>query len=107
MSEYKIEGARLHTLICNAQRLLGKRYKKSPLWSLVSDLTGHGSTISTEICQQCGIDPGQPCDSKYLKKLSSSVEAAQSEESLSSINKAPGGTEGESQIRYGKDPYEA
>jgi len=83
-----IEGRRLAVLISNAHRLLGTKYRRSPLWALVSDLTGHGATISSEICTQAGYDPCQPCGPIKLKSLSSGVEAAQSLESLSGNNKA-------------------
>ncbi len=65
---YAISGQRLTTMISCAHRLLRSRYRGSPLWALVSDLTGHGSTISAEICQQAGYDPCQPCGSKMLKR---------------------------------------
>ena len=47
-SAHVIAGQRLTCLISNAHRLLKGRYRKSPLWSLVADLTGNGSTTSTQ-----------------------------------------------------------
>ena len=67
-SEHVIAGPRLTCLISNAHRLLKARYRKSPLWALVADLTGNGSTTSAEICRDAGYDPNQPCDTKHLKK---------------------------------------
>lgn len=62
-----IEGVRLRCLIANARRLLRRQYRTSPLWALVSDLTGHGATVSGEICRQCGYDPMQLCGTKDLQ----------------------------------------
>jgi hypothetical protein len=64
-----IAGKRLTCLISNAHRLLKGRYRQSPLWALVSDLTGNGSTTSVDICRAAGFDPSQPCGSKYLKTI--------------------------------------
>lgn len=52
-----IKGERLRTLIKNAHRLMRRSYTNRPLWSMVADLTGHGSTISCEICRQAGFQP--------------------------------------------------
>lgn len=68
---FVIEGARLRSLIENAHRLLGKRFKGEPLWSLVSTLTGHGSTMSCELLKSVGLDACQPCGSKKLISLES------------------------------------
>lgn len=62
-----ISGRRMETLIRNAHRLLGKRYKQTPLWAIVADLTGHGSTISGQMCSAANLDPCQPCSNKKLK----------------------------------------
>lgn len=65
--KHVIEGARLRSLIFNCHSLLRHKYRKSPLWAMVSDITGHGSTISVEICVQCGFAPGQDCGQKELE----------------------------------------
>lgn len=67
-SSHAITGSRLRVLIINAHRLLGRKYRGSPLWSLVSDLTGHGCTVSTEICQSVNLAPCQPCGGKELRE---------------------------------------
>jgi hypothetical protein len=58
---FVIEGRRLECLIRNAHRLLRHRsqFRYSPLWSLVSEITGHGSTVSIEICKSVNLDPDQ------------------------------------------------
>lgn len=65
--QHVIAGQRVTCLISNAHRLLKARYRKSPLWAMVADLTGNGSATSAEICQAAGYDPSQPCGAKYLK----------------------------------------
>lgn len=66
-SEHGITGQRLTCLISCAHRLLKARYRKQPLWVLVRDLTGNGSTTAVELCRSAGYDPSQPCGPKYLK----------------------------------------
>lgn len=66
---YVMPKARMRIIVENAHRLLGKRYKSSPLWSLVSDLTGHGSSMSCNLLKGCGVAPCQPCGNKVLEKL--------------------------------------
>lgn len=68
-SEHVIAGSRLRLLIGNSHRLLRRKYRGSPLWALVSDLTGHGSTISAEICKQAEYDPNQMCVVQKLHNL--------------------------------------
>ncbi len=62
-----IAGARLTCLIINAHQLLCAKYSKCALWCLVTDLTGHGSTVAAEICQQAGLDPHQSCSNRTLR----------------------------------------
>lgn len=49
---------RLICMIKNAARM-SRGNRRHLLWSFVSDLTGHGGTISTEICRELAIDPNQ------------------------------------------------
>jgi hypothetical protein len=58
--------SRVEIAIRNLHRMLGRKYRTSPLWALVSDVWGHGSTVSGEICIACGFDPCQPCSAKKL-----------------------------------------
>ena len=51
-----ISGLRLRGLFLNAGRLLERKYGKSPMWALVSDLTGHGCTMSIKLCNELGFD---------------------------------------------------
>lgn len=62
-----ITGPSLRCLIQNAHRLLRHRFRRSPLWSLVSQLTGHGSGVSRRICQSVNLDPDQDAGAKTLK----------------------------------------
>lgn len=43
---------------------LWRKYRKSPLWALVGDICGCGSTYATVICWECGWDPHQEVTSK-------------------------------------------
>jgi len=67
VKEHVIAGRRLTCAIANCHRMLRHRYRKSPLWALVSDITGHGSGHSIEICLQCGYDPHGSAGLKTLK----------------------------------------
>lgn len=71
MSEpcFQLSPARLRCTISALNRLLGRKYKGSPLWSLVSDVFGHGSTESTNICRLAGLNPCQPCGGNELHDL--------------------------------------
>jgi hypothetical protein len=61
-----IESERLKCIIQNAHRLLKNKYRGQPLWVIVSELTGHGSQISAQLCRQCGLEPDAKCGSKSL-----------------------------------------
>jgi hypothetical protein len=44
--------------ICaNARRYNNRRYFKAPLWTIVRDLTGQGSTAASGLCKRAGFDP--------------------------------------------------
>jgi hypothetical protein len=49
-------------MLRNAHRLLRRTmyYRTGfvPLWSMVSEITAHGSTVSADICRELGWDPG-------------------------------------------------
>lgn len=64
-----IEGERLKCIIQNAHRLLKNKHKGQPLWVIVSELTGHGSQVSAQLCHQCGFEPDAKCGSKSLVNL--------------------------------------
>lgn len=65
--EFVIEGVRLRCLIVNAHSLLRNKFRKSPLWAMVSSLTGHGSTASCEMCRSVGLDPHQLSGAEQLQ----------------------------------------
>lgn len=48
-------------MIVNAHALLRTKYRRRQLWVLVSDVTGYGSTMSSEICRGFGWDPNGLC----------------------------------------------
>lgn len=53
-----ITGEVARTVIKNAARLTQK-FKGSPLWSLVSQITGHGCGNSIKICESANLDPNE------------------------------------------------
>lgn len=46
-------------MLRNAHRLLRNKYRRMPLWSFISDITGHGSGYSCRIAKECGWEPCQ------------------------------------------------
>ena len=64
---YEISGTELEKLIENCHRLLRAQYRTSPLWALVSDITGHAASFACDICVQCGYNPNQPCGAEKLQ----------------------------------------
>ena len=46
-------------LLLNAHSKMRNKYRRIPLWSFVSDVTGHGSGYSSQICHECGWVPDQ------------------------------------------------
>ena len=67
----RISGQQARLVIKNCHLLLRKnrRYKGLPLWSMVSDIAGHGSGYSIEICRSASLDPHQLCTANKLKDL--------------------------------------
>ena len=50
----------LRTLIRNCARPAGKaKVGARPRWSVVSDLTAHGSTYSWALCEWAGVEPDE------------------------------------------------
>lgn len=47
--------------VCLLERIRGiapaTRYNKTPLWVLVSEVTGHGSGVSADLCRWFDLDP--------------------------------------------------
>lgn len=70
-SELLISGQRARIIIKNAHALLRHKFRGIVLWSLVSQITGHGSGYSSQICETANLDPFQKCGSERLKDLSS------------------------------------
>jgi hypothetical protein len=51
--------------LVNAINMMTKRHKRSvPLWSLVGEITGHGSGYSILICVANKWNPNQQCNNK-------------------------------------------
>lgn len=61
MSESKRRDTPLWLVLKNAHRLFKRhaQFRGVPLWGFVSEMTGHGSTVSSEICVEFGWNPDQ------------------------------------------------
>jgi hypothetical protein len=62
-----IRGQRLRSLIQNVHRLTRHKYRKQPLWVLVRDITGFGSSSAGHLCIRLNLDPFQNAGVKTLK----------------------------------------
>jgi hypothetical protein len=68
-SKLRIHGETARLIIANAHQVLRYKYRGTPLWALVKDLTGHGSGYSQEICLSADYDPDQMCGVAHLKDV--------------------------------------
>lgn len=59
ISIWPLEESRQKLVLKNAHRLLRRHYKGVPLWSFISEMSGHGSGYSAEICKAIGWDAHQ------------------------------------------------
>lgn len=64
-----ISGETARIIIKNAHVLLRHKFRGMVLWSLVSDITGHGSGYSAQVCESANLDPFQKCGVGGLKDL--------------------------------------
>lgn len=64
--ELRISGETAHSIIVNVHGFAPRKFRNSPLWSLVSHITGHGCGFSQEICISANLDPHQLCGVKGL-----------------------------------------
>lgn len=65
----RISGSNARMIIKNCHALMRHKYKGMSLWSMVGDITGHGSSYSIEICRTANLDPHQPCAANKLLDL--------------------------------------
>lgn len=63
----RMEGQNARAIIKNCHALLRHKFRGSPLWSMVSQITGHGSGYSHEICKSANLNPSQECGRKALE----------------------------------------
>lgn len=57
-NELLITGEAARTVIKNAAKIT-RKFKGSPLWYLVSQITGHGCGNSIKICKSANLDPNE------------------------------------------------
>lgn len=65
--ELLIQGKTARLIILNVHRIVRHKFRRIPLWSLVSDVTGHGSGYSYDICLSANLDPNQYAGTRNLK----------------------------------------
>ena len=54
-----LAGITVKRMLTNAHALLRHKYRKTPLWALVVDVCGVGSTRGAQICREFGWNPDQ------------------------------------------------
>lgn len=67
VEELLIHGKAARAIIINVKNIIWRKYSKIPLWSLVADITGHGSGYSISICLSANLNPHQTITAKPLK----------------------------------------
>jgi len=65
-SELRIQGAQARLIIKNVHALVRHKFRGASLWSLVGQITGHGSGYSYDICKSANLNPNQCCGGKEL-----------------------------------------
>lgn len=64
--DLRLSGKHAGLIIRNVARMAARKYRHRPLWALVADMTGHGSTTSTIICASANLNPNQTVTVKPL-----------------------------------------
>lgn len=67
VKDLRISGEAAREIITNVKNITWRRYLKAPLWSLVADITGHGSGYSISVCLSANLNPHQLISSKPLQ----------------------------------------
>lgn len=65
-SELRIQGTQARLIIKNVHALVRHKFRGASLWSLVGQITGHGSGYSYDICKSANLNPNQCCGGKEL-----------------------------------------
>lgn len=65
--DLRLFGPKARVIILNCHSLMRRRFMGSPLWSMVGQITGHGSGYSIQICKTANLDPMQVCGKGMLK----------------------------------------
>lgn len=68
-SELRISGETARIIIANCHAIMRHRFRQVPLWSLVGQITGHGSGNSIAICNSANLDPHQSAGVKTLRAI--------------------------------------
>ena len=65
--DLRISGDVARTIIINVKNLVYRQYRITPLWCMVSDITGHGYGYSKDVCKSANLDPQQLVTARPLK----------------------------------------
>ncbi len=76
-SKLLISGDTARIIILNTHALLRSKFRGMVLWSLVSNITGHGSGYSHQICETANLDPFQKCGVERLRDLTPNASVRQ------------------------------
>lgn len=69
--DYRMSGADAACIIRNVVQLIGSKAYGRPLYFVVSEMTGHGSTYAVDICLSANLNPTQTiCKDKPLESNS-------------------------------------
>jgi hypothetical protein len=68
-NDLRISGENARIVITNCYYYLRTKFKGYPLWSMVGNITGHGSGYSYEICKSANLDPNQLCGKVKLQDM--------------------------------------
>lgn len=49
----------LRSLLRNAAQAISRTHRQKPVWWMVSQVLGIGSTSAREVCKECGWDPNE------------------------------------------------
>lgn len=68
-NDLRMHGTNARIIIINCHAMLRHKFKQVPLWSLVGNITGHGSGNSIEICRSANLDPNQSAGVQQLQDV--------------------------------------
>lgn len=71
----RLERVSRETLILNAHRMAGRKFKGQPLWGFITGVCAVGSHSAVEICRELGWNPHQDASIHLSRKTGQTVNA--------------------------------